>query len=46
MTCFAGGTEPFINLSMLRVMKMLRMLKLLRKTRALILVVARRFGLG
>jgi hypothetical protein len=36
-----AGTEPFVNLSMLRVMKMLRMLKLLRKTRALILVVAR-----
>ena len=36
-----AGTEPFINLSMLRVMKMLRLLKLLRKTRQLILVVAK-----
>jgi len=34
------GTEPFVNLSMLRVMKMLRMLKLLRKMRQLLLVVA------
>jgi len=36
-----AGTTPFINLSMLRVMKMLRLLKLLSKTRQLILVVAK-----
>lgn len=36
-----AGTEPFINLSMLRVLKMLRMLRLLRKTRQLIMVVAK-----
>ena len=36
-----AGTQPFINLSMLRVLKMLRLLKLLRKTRQLIMVVAK-----
>jgi len=35
-----AGTEPFLNLSMLRVLKMLRMLKLLSKTRQLLYVVA------